>query len=86
MKTITVRGLDGELSESLKREAEQQGKSINQFILDALRERLGMKKAKKFTVVYNDMDHLFGRWSEKDFEKIQRAIDAERKIDEELWR
>ena len=85
MKTITVRGLDGALSESLKREAEQQGKSINQFILDLLRERLGIKKAKKFTVAYNDMDHLFGRWSEKDFKKIQRAIDAERKIDEELW-
>ena len=85
MKTITVRGLESVLSESLKREAEKEGKSINQFILDTLRMRLGITKEKKFTVVYHDMDHHFGRWSEEEFEKIQKVIDAGRKIDKELW-
>jgi hypothetical protein len=86
VKTITVRGLDDGLAKSLKQAAEREGKSLNRFILDALRERLGVKKEKKFTVVYHDMDHLFGLWSEEHFREIQGKIDSERKIDEELWR
>ena len=85
MKTITLRGLDDTLTEKLKRVAKQEGKSVNQLILDSLRERLGLKKKKKFTVVHHDMDHLFGRWSEKEFKQIQKKIDSERRIDKELW-
>jgi len=77
--------LDDVLAENLKLKAEQEGKSLNQFVLDTLKERLGLKKGKKFTVVHHDMDHLFGRWSEKEFLIIQGKIDSERKIDEELW-
>ncbi len=86
MKTITVRGLDDVLAENLKKKAEREGKSLNQFILDTLKERLGLKKRKKFTAVHHDMDHLFGRWSESEFLRIQGKIDSERKIDDELWR
>jgi hypothetical protein len=85
LKTVTVRGLDNELAENLKREAEREGKSLNQFILDSLKQRLGLKKQKKFTAVHHDMDHLFGSWSEKEFRQIQKRINSERKMDEELW-
>jgi len=47
---------------------------------------LGEEKEKKFTVVHHDMDHLFGKWSQKEFECIQGKIDSGRKIDRELWR
>jgi len=86
MKTITLRGLDTVLAENLKQKAGQEGKSVNQFILDTLKERMGLKKEKKYAVVHHDMDHLFGRWSEKEFKQIQKRIDSEREIDEELWR
>ena len=85
MKTITLRGLDDTLTEKLKQLARQEGKSVNQLILDSLREQLGLKKKKQFTVVHHDMDHLFGRWSEKDFMQIQKKIDSERRIDKDLW-
>ena len=85
MKTITVRGLDETLSKSLKNGASQEGKSVNQFILDTLKERLGFKKEKIYTYVYHDMDHLFGKWSEKEFKQVQGKIDSERKIDPEIW-
>lgn len=85
MKTITVRGLDDTLTANLKLMAKQEGQSVNQFILDMLKERLGLKKEKKFTTVHHDMDHLFGRWAEKEFKQIQMRIDSERKIDNELW-
>ena len=85
MKTITVRGLDDTLTANLKLMAKQEGQSVNQFILDMLKERLGLKKEKKFTAVHHDMDHLFGRWAEKEFKQIQMRIDSERKIDKQLW-
>jgi hypothetical protein len=51
-----------------------------------LKKNMGMKKEKKFTAVYHDLDHLFGKWSDKEFEKIQGKINSERKIDQELWK
>ena len=85
MKTITVRGLDDNIAENLTQTAGREGKSVNQFILDMLKERLGLKKEKKYTIVYHDMDHLFGIWSESEFKLIQEKINLERKIDKELW-
>ena len=85
MKTITVRGIEEDLAEKLKDIAKIEGKSVNQLILETLKKSWGFEKEKKFTKVHHDMDHLFGRWSKKEFERIQGKIDAERKIDAELW-
>jgi plasmid stability protein len=86
MGAITLRGLEPSLTEKLKRAAKKQGKSINQMVKDTLKQHLGMSKDKKFTLVHHDLDHLFGRWSEEEFKRIQKKIDFERKTDEELWR
>jgi hypothetical protein len=86
MKNITVRGIDDALDEKLREAALEKGVSINQIVIDALKEQLGLRKKKKFTVVYSDLDHMFGRWSEEDFQRIQGKIDAERVIDMELWK
>lgn len=85
MKTITIRSIDDNLSEKCKNTAKKEGKSVNQFVIDTLKERVGLKKNKKHTTVNNDMDHLFGIWSEDDYKKIQEKIDSERRIDEEIW-
>lgn len=85
MKTITVRGLDDDVAESLKQTAGREGKSVNQLVVDILKDRLGLKKQKKFTTIHSDLDHLFGTWSEDEFRQIQGKIDFERKIDKELW-
>jgi hypothetical protein len=85
MQAITVRRLDSELASKLKQAAKKEGKSVNQFVLDAIKKSLGEDKEKRFTAVYHDMDHLFGKWSQEEFEKIQEKIDSERTIDKELW-
>ena len=85
MKTMTIRGLEPSLIDKLKANAKKQGKSLNQYVIDTLKQQMGMKKEKKFTAVYHDLDHLFGKWSDNEFEKIQGKIDSERKIDKELW-
>ncbi len=85
MKTITVRGIDPILSEKLKRAAKEEGRSVNQIVIDTMKQSFGIKKEKKYTMVYHDLDHIFGRWSTEEFERIQEKIDKERKIDKELW-
>jgi plasmid stability protein len=86
MKTMTIRGLEPSLIDKLKENAKKHNKSLNQFVIDMLKQNMGMKKEKKFTAVYHDLDHLFGTWSDKEFEKVQGKIDSERKIDQELWK
>ena len=86
LKTMTIRGLEPILIDKMKEFAKQQNKSLNQFVVETLMLHMGMKKEKKFTAEYHDLDHLFGRWSEKEFNRIQGRIDSERKIDKELWR
>jgi hypothetical protein len=81
---MTIRGLEPILIDKMKKFAKQQNKSLNQFVVETLMLHMGLKKEKKFTVEYRDLDHLFGRWSEKEFNRIQGKIDSERKIDKEL--
>ena len=85
MKTITVRRLEPSLAKKLKQVANKEGKSVNQLVIETIKQYLGMKKERRFTVVYHDMDHIFGRWSEEEFEQIQGKIDSERKVEKELW-
>ena len=85
LKTMTIRGLEPILIDKMKELAKQQNKSLNQFVVETLMLHMGMKKEKKFTAEYHDLDHLFGRWSEKEFNRIQGKIDSERKTDKELW-
>ncbi|MFP4347685.1 MAG: FitA-like ribbon-helix-helix domain-containing protein [Thermodesulfobacteriota bacterium] len=86
MKAVTIRGVDPEVAEKLKYAAAEQGKSINQLTLDIIREGLGLKKNKKYTRKYNDLDALFGKWNDEEFQEIQGKIDHDRKLDPELWR
>ena len=85
MKAITIRGVEPRVSQELKKAASEGNKSVNQFIIDIIKEKLGMYKTKRFTKTYDDLDHLFGKWSQKEYKEIQNRIDKERKIDRELW-
>lgn len=85
MGSLSIRGVDPQLAAILKEQAKKSQKSINQFVLETLRQRLGLMKEKRFTREYDDLDNLFGRWSGEEFADIQGKIDDERQIDEELW-
>jgi len=77
--------LNPSVANKLKNEAKTEGKSVNQFVKDIIKEHLGIGVKKKYTAIHHDLDHLFGRWSEEDFQKIQEKIKRERTIDNELW-
>ena len=86
MKNISLRGLDEELAGRLQQTAKSEGKSVNQLVLETLRRRFGLDRDKRFTRVYHDLDALFGVWSDVEYEAIQGQIDADRRIDAELWK
>lgn len=85
MKAVTIRGVDSDLAEKLKTTAKKQGKSINQLTIELIKSSLGLKKEKKFSREYNDLDDLFGQWSDDEFKAISDKISRERHIDPELW-
>ncbi len=85
MKSISIQGIDEQLSARLQQQAATARKSVNQFILDTLRKQLGLEKERKLTTEHNDLDSLFGTWTEEEFNSIQGKISSERRIDSELW-
>ena len=85
MKAITIRGIESEVAEKLKQAADRQGKSTNKLILEMIRKELGFEKEKQHSRKYDDLDALFGRWSEAEYREISGKIEQERNIDPELW-
>ena len=85
MSNLSIRGIDQDLAITLKQQAQESGKSVNQLVLDVLKEHTGHHKKKLFTQEYHDLDFLFGQWTESEFQKIQGKINSESQIDDELW-
>ncbi len=67
----------------LKELAKRENKSVSKLNLKMIEQRKGLKKKRK--KIYDDLDHLFGRWTDKEFHDIQKEIDNQRKVDRELW-
>lgn len=86
MKAVTIRGVEPEVANKLKSTAAKQDKSINRLVLEIIKEGLGLKKKRKFSREYDDLDHLFGRWSNDEFMGIHTKIDQERQVDQDLWK
>ncbi len=86
MGSLSIRGVDERLATLLKEMAVVANKSVNQFVLEMLRKHVGLDKSKRYTAQYDDLDHLFGSWTEDEFMQIQKKIDSERHIDEDVWK
>lgn len=85
MKAVTIRGVEPEVAQKLKITAKEKGLSVNQLIINLIKTNLGLKKEKEFSREYDDLNDLFGRWSDDEFEEINSAVTHGRKIDPELW-
>ena len=84
MTTMTLRGIDDSLSQTLKELARNQGVSLNTLALRLIREATGVNKRKR-TILHHDLDSLAGTWSEADelaFRTSTRSLEA---IDEDMW-
>lgn len=84
MSTITLRGIDPQLAQTLKERARQENSSVNSLLLGIVKESLGLEK-KQRRKQYNDLDHLAGTWSEQEASEFEQAISSFETVDENLW-
>ena len=86
MKQMTVRGFDEDLSDCIRREAEQEGISLNRAALRLLRRGAGLPaKAVEKHTSDNPLDDVVGSMSEEDAQATRDAIAFFHRVDEEKW-
>jgi hypothetical protein len=85
MTTMTLRGIDEPLAQTLKELAHNQGVSLNTLTLRLIREATGVDKRKR-TLVHHDIDTLAGTWSKEDEVEFQVATRSLEAIDDEIWK
>ena len=85
MKAITLRGIDDDLDQALRRAAARSSASVNATILRLLRTALRLEK-KKFRVVHHDLDSLAGTWTAEDLQEFEEHTRPFSEVDEDLWK
>ena len=83
MKTLTIRGIDPELYLAIKSCAKQNNLSMNQWVLQALKNVTEMSKRPAFKK-YHDLDTLAGGWSKKETAAFRKNTKVFEKINLQL--
>lgn len=68
----------------LKKEAAKQKISVNSLILQMIEQGVGIAHPTK-KVIFHDLDHLAGTWSDKDKKAFDENIKSFENLDKELW-
>jgi len=85
MAQITLRGMDPEMEQDIRKMARKTGKSLNRVILDMIYEYTGYRKSREISPA-DSLRNLAGGWSEKDASEFLESIRSSEQIDEEMWR
>lgn len=81
MKTLTIRNVPDDLHDALQRERSRRARSLNQTVIDLLRQRLGLGTAPS-----NGLARLAGSWTDAELREFERATQPFEHVDEEVWR
>lgn len=86
MKTITLRSLPPEVAHRVEEKSRELGLSLNKTVLRLLEERLlGDRKARP-PRRHSDLDEVAGALAAESADELDRAIEEQRRVDEDLWR
>ena len=80
MKTLTVRNLPPDVAKALAREKQRRGSSLNQTVIDLLKQGLGVSGARS-----NGLAPMAGTWSDEEYRDFERAVAPFEEVDPELW-
>ncbi|MHB1192821.1 MAG: FitA-like ribbon-helix-helix domain-containing protein [Longimicrobiales bacterium] len=80
MKALTIRNLPPAVAEALEREKERRGASVNQTVIDLLRQGLGVGVARS-----NGLGALAGRWTDEELQRFEAGVAPFEEPDPELW-
>ena len=83
MKPLTIRNVDERLARALARETSQRGVSLNQTVIDLLRQALGLDTSAPRS---NGLAKLAGTWSARDLTEFETNTAVFEQIDPELWK
>ena len=83
MSYLTVRGLPEELAKALREEKNRRGKSMNQTVIELLRQALNLGWTPKRG---NGLEKLAGCWNQKEFDDFEQATTVFEHVDEEHWK
>jgi plasmid stability protein len=78
-RQLTIRGVPDEVSRRLARLSKERGESMNATVLSILVETLGVDARRARLERY-------ATWTNEDREAFDRAVAAQRVVDDQLWR
>jgi len=81
MKAMSVRYIDEETFEKVKKAARETGLSVNKYVVELLENAVN-KNSERF----HDLDDLLGSWDNEEVKLVSKAVKSQRKIDKELWK
>lgn len=77
----TIRGIPPAVDKALRKRAKSTGKSLNEAVIDALADGVGVSEVRRKR---RDLSDIIGTWVEdKDFDD---AIADQHRIDDDLWK
>jgi hypothetical protein len=86
MKQLSIRGFDEELENRLRELAKKKGVSLNKAAILLLRKGAGVGLDRsQSNVIGGSLDHLMGRWSEKQEREFLKTLEVLETVDESLW-
>ncbi|MBN1345733.1 MAG: hypothetical protein JXQ73_23775 [Phycisphaerae bacterium] len=80
-RRYTIRSVPPTVDAALRRRAKEEGKSLNQVVLDALGEAVAPEIQHR---VFTDLDHCIGTWKEDP--ECEAALADQDVVDPSLWR
>lgn len=82
MSYLTIRGLPQDIAQALQEEKNRRGKSINQTVIELLRQALNLEWAKKSG---NGLENLAGTWDQEELDRFEHATAIFEQTDDEHW-
>jgi hypothetical protein len=80
-KQYTLRDVPPHVDRALRRRARETGRSLNRVAVEALAAGAG-----EGARTHDDLDFMIGTMSKAEGARLDREIEAQRRIDPELWR
>ena len=80
MQQITIRGLEPQIEQEIRKMAKNSHKSINQLIKEII-----YKEFKRAQPPAASLRRLAGNWTKKEAMEFERSISTCEKIDEDIW-
>lgn len=81
---ITIRGLDPDLKERLRRGAAEAGVSLNRYVVTLLQRGTGAIPDPVTEHEFHDLDALAGSWSEAEADAFDASLREQRRVDPEM--